>query len=171
MLLRAAAGLLVLALLALVVMNLLVVTNLGDKVRALQEDVERLKTTGSPTSTGAADIPFETETPPFTTGETGSVAPQSVTLGGVTGARKVVVALTDVVGADGVQTPASAGPALVVPGVTTDMPVGRDSGCVPVPGATPAWSLSVTGATLKIAPKGCVYPRPTRARLRGLVSP
>jgi hypothetical protein len=171
MLLRAAAVLLVVVLLVLVVMNLLVVSNLGDKVQALQAEVERLKTTSSPAAAVSADLPFETETPPFTTNEDGTVAPQTVTLGGVSTARKVTVALTEVVGVDDVSTPVHASPVLVFPGVATEMPLGRDAACVPLPGASPSWSLTVTGATLKIAPKGCFYQKPTRARLRGLVTP
>jgi hypothetical protein len=170
MLLRAAAALLVVFLLALVVMNLLVVSNLGDKVRTLQEDVAALRS-GRPAGAPGGEAAFEVETPAFTTGADGAVGAQTVSLGGAAAPRLAVVALTHVIGPDGAATPVHTSPVLVMAGATTDMPLGRDAACLPPPGAAPSWRLSLEGPALRIAPSGCVYPRPTRARLRGFVSP
>ena len=171
MILRAAAALLVLFLVVLVVMNLLVVSNLRDQVQALQEEVERLRPQAPRGAPAVSDVPFELVTPAFTTGPGGAVAPVTVPLGLGPAPRKAVVTLTEVAFPDGGRTPVHTTPVLLLSGSTSDMPLGRDAGCVAVGGATPFWSVSLEGGALRIAPRNCVYPRPTRATVRGLVSP
>ena len=171
MLLRAAAALLVVVLVVLVVMNLLVVSNLRDQVQALQGEVDRLKPAAPLGAPAVSDVPFELETPAFTTSPDGTVPPVTVALGLGPAPRKAVVTLTEVTFPDGVRTPVQTTPVLLLSGSTSDMPLGRDAGCVPVGSAAPYWSVSLEGGALRIAPRNCVYPRPTRATLRGLVSP
>jgi hypothetical protein len=163
---------LVVALLVLVGMNFLVVSNTGDRLRALQADVDELKMrVGSGSGAGApaaAGIPFDVETQTPISGETPAADGPLVVLSD----RPVVeatVALVETIAGDGTRTPVVASAVVLLPGVTGMIPIGRESGCVATIAGGGAWIVTLDGGNLRIASRGCAYPRPLRGRLRGLL--
>jgi hypothetical protein len=168
MLIRAIAVVLVLGVLVLVGMSFLLVSNVQDQVLALRAEVDRLK---SPASPPPAEVPFDVETAPFSS-EGGAPSPQAVQLVPAGSLRKAVVALTEVVSADGARTPVVATPVVLVPGVLAEIPVGRDAGCLTAPGAPGGgWVVSLDGNSLRVSPRGCYFAHPVKGRFRGLATP
>ena len=174
------AGIVLLALLLVLVgMNFLVVSNVGDRLRALQADVDQLKlgqgsgaagvagatgATGATPGGGAAGpMPFDVETPNAFAGD-GADA-QSITLS-ESPVRQATVAVTETIDPSGARLPVGANAVVLLPGVPGQVPLGREAGCVSASG-TGAWVLTLEGGTLRIASRGCAYARPVRARLRG----
>ncbi len=167
--LRALAALLALVLLVLVGMNFLAVSNLRDEVAALRAKVEGARAPVSP-APPAAETLFDVETPAFG-GEGVAVVPQAVPLVAGAPVRKALLALTEIVGADGTRAPVAAGPVVLIPGITVEVPLGREAGCAPTAGGTPGgWLFTLEGTAVRVVPRGCAYARPVKGRLRGLVS-
>ena len=168
------AGIVLLALLLVLVgMNFLVVSNVGDRLRALQADVDQLKLRQGSGAAGAAGttpgggaagpMPFDVETPNAFAGD-GADA-QSITLS-ESPVRQATVAVTETIDPSGARLPVGANAVVLLPGVPGQVPLGREAGCVSASG-TGAWVLTLEGGTLRIASRGCAYARPVRARLRG----
>jgi hypothetical protein len=168
------AGIVLLALLLVLVgMNFLVVSNVGDRLRALQADVDQLKLRQGEGAAGAAGatpgggaagpMPFDVETPNAFAGD-GADA-QSITLS-ESPVRQATVAVTETIDPSGARLPAGANAVVLLPGVPGQVPLGREAGCVSASGMG-AWVLILEGGTLRIASRGCTYARPVRARLRG----
>lgn len=163
---------LLVALLVLVGMNFLVVSNTGDRLRALQADVDQLKlSVGSrPGSAGAAaaGTPFDVETATPLSGETSSAEGPLVELSDRP-ILEVTVALVETIADDGTRAPVLAGAVVLLPGVAGVIPIPREAGCVPTVAGGGRWIVTLDGGSLRIASRGCAYPRPLRGRLRGLV--
>ena len=167
--LKALGAAVLLALLVLVGMNFLVVSNAGDRVRALQAEVDELRRQQATGGGDAARTPFDVETSTAFSGE-GSGEGPAIALADRP-LREVVVGLTETIDADGKRQPVVGGAVVLLPGVPGFVPLGRDAGCSPVPGVPlPGWVLTLDGGTLRVASRGCAYPRPLRARLRGLIT-
>jgi hypothetical protein len=164
--LKAAGIVLLVLLLVLVAMNFLIVSNVGDRLRALQADLEQLKARQAPASGPAAaagPVSFDVETSGAFAGDGGEA--QSVTLSDRP-VREATVALVETIDNAGTRLPVAANAVPLVPGVAGQIPLGRESGCVAATGSG-AWSLSLDGGVLRIASRGCAYARPLRGRLRG----
>jgi hypothetical protein len=163
--LKAAGIVLLVLLLVLVGMNFLIVSNVGDRLRALQEDVDQLKGRQAPAAAPAVSgpVPFDVETSGAFGGDGGEA--QSVTLSDHP-VRLATVALVETIDPAGTRLPVAANAVVLLPGVSGQVPVGREAGCAATTGAG-AWSLSLDGGVLRIASRGCAYARPLRGRLRG----
>ncbi len=163
------AGIVLLVLLLILIgMNFLVVSNAGDRLRALQADVDQLKLRQAPGAApggggAAAAVPFDVETSNAFAGDGGDV--QSVVLSDVP-VREATVALTETIDPGGARLPVAANAVFLMPGVPGLVPLGPQAGCASTSG-TGTWVLSLEGGTLRIASRGCTYPRPLRGRLRG----
>jgi len=167
--LKAAGIVLLVLLLILVGMNFLIVSNVGDRLRAMQTDVDQLKLRpagGAPGGGESGPVAFDVETGAFV-GD-GAEA-QSVTLSDRP-LRQATVAVTETIDAAGTRLPVMANAVVLMPGVPGQVALGRDAGCLSPSGAG-TWSLNLDGGTVHIASRGCTYPRPIRARLRGLLWP
>jgi len=167
--LKAAGIVLLVLLLILVGMNFLIVSNVGDRLRALQTDVDQLKLrqAGGAPGGGSGPLSFDVEMPGAFAGdgaETQSIALSDRPL------RQATVAVTETIDAGGTRLPVTANAVFLMPGVPGQVALGRDAGCMSPSGAG-TWSLTLDGGTVRIASRGCTYPRPIRARLRGLVWP
>jgi len=167
--LKAAGIVLLVLLLVLVGMNFLIVSNVGDRLRALQADVDQLKLhqTGGGAPSGAAPVPFDVEIASAFAGE--GTEPQSIALSSVP-VHQATVAVTETIDAAGARLPVTTNAVVLLPGVPGQVSLGREAGCVS-PTGTGTWTLTLDAGTLRIASRGCSYPRPMRARLKGLVWP
>jgi hypothetical protein len=166
--LKAAGIVLLVLLLVLVGMNFLIVSNVGDRLRALQADVDQLKLQqgpggGASAAAASGPVPFDVETPGAFTGEgadTQTVALSDRPL------SQAVVAVTETIDAAGARVPVAANAVVLVSGLAGQVTIGRDAGCAS-PSGSGAWVLTLEGGTLRVASRGCTYARPIRARLRG----
>jgi hypothetical protein len=161
------AGIVLLALLLVLVgMNFLVVSNVGDRLRALQADVDQLKlrpAPGAAPGAAAAPLTFDVETPAAFAGDGGEA--QSIALSD-SPVRQAAVAVTETIDPGGARVPVAANAVVLLPGVAGQVPIGPQAGCVSASG-TGTWVLTLEGGALRVASRGCTYARPMRARLRG----
>jgi hypothetical protein len=163
--LKAAGIVLLVLLLILVGMNFLIVSNVGDRLRAMQTDVDQLKLRpagGAPGGGESGPVAFDVETGAFV-GD-GAEA-QSVTLSDQA-VRQATVAVTETVDAGGSRAPVAVNAVVLLPGVPGQVPIPREAGCVSASG-TGAWVLTLEGGALRLASRGCTYPRAVRGHLRG----
>ncbi len=157
-----------LGLLVLLWMNFLRVSNLEDEVSALRTEVEDLKRAEAPPV--ASDSPVDVQTPQPFAGDAGTLPAQSVTLAGGGSILKAVLALTDVVEADGTLVAVAASPVVLLPGLAVEMPLPPEAGCLPAGRRRPAWILALDGPRLRVTSRDCIYARPIRGRLRGVIT-
>ena len=171
--LKVLGGVLLAVLLVLVGMNFLIVSNVGDRLRALQVEVDQLKgrpaSVPGPDDAAAARVPFDVETAPPLAGETSNAADGPLVTLSDRPIREATVALVETIPADGAPMPVLANAVVLLPGVPGMIPLGRDAGCLPGP-AGGAWILTLEGGAVRIASRGCAYPRPLRGRLRGVLA-
>jgi hypothetical protein len=164
--LKAAGIVLLVLLLILVGMNFLIVSNVGDRLRALQTDVDQVKLRqagGAAGDGGSGPVSFDVEMSGAFAGD--GADPQSVALSDQA-VRQATVAVTETIDAGGTRMPVGAGTVVLLPGVPGQVPIPREAGCVSASG-TGAWVLALEGGTLRVASRGCTYPRAVRAHLRG----
>jgi hypothetical protein len=159
---------LLVALLVLIGMNFLVVSNAGDRLRALQAEVDQMKLALGPGGSVPARTPFDVETATPITGDTSGAEGPLVALSDHP-LREATVALTETIAADGTRAPVLASAVVLFPGVAGVVPLGREAGCIATTASGGAWVLTLEGGGVRVASRGCAYPRPLRGRLRGLV--
>lgn len=160
---------LVLALLVLLWMNFLRVSNLEDEVNALRVEVDDLKSAAAPPP-APTDTPLDVQTAQAFAGDPAGASAQWVALAGGGSIQKAVIALTELIEVDGTTAPVVTSPVVVLPQLQVEMPLPPEAGCVPTPGRRPAWILALDGPRLRVTSRDCVYTRPVRGRLRGVVT-